>query len=69
MTVNIIGGLVSYTIDRYDDAIIGFILARYPCADDSTKYKDIIDIRKEKRYTLRPECGGVYIDNWNMYIK
>jgi hypothetical protein len=63
------GGFSDNTIDMYQDASIGFISARYPCANDSTKYKDIMEIRNEKRDTLRLECDGVYIDNWDMYIK
>jgi len=61
------GGFSSNEINMHnDDAYIGFILARYPCSNDSTKYKYIMDVRGEKRNTLQSECDGVHIDNWDM---
>jgi hypothetical protein len=63
------GGFSGNEINMYQNANIGFISARNPCDNDSTKYEDIMNVRNEKRDTLWSECDGVYIDNWDMYIK
>jgi hypothetical protein len=63
------GTFFSETINMYQDARIGFIFARSSCDNDSAKYEDIMEVRNEERDTLRSECDGVYIDNWDMYIK
>lgn len=61
------GGFSSRTLDMHQDQGIGFILIHYPCACDSTRYMDVMEIYGQPRDTLYWECDNTLINNWSKY--